>query len=150
MTYTEFQDYFYSYYNSLKEYYNPKLPIRTVESFIAPTEVTFQILWHDYVNLFGESFIRSTFSQFEFNETAVEYFNFVLRTYTIDYQENVKEFKIICCSASTEKVLWEVPLNTNDLSSLYNYFVQRLLVDNAFYQNDHMYTIKIDAQYLTN
>ena len=108
------------------------------------------MLWHDYVNLFGESFIRSTFPQFEFDEAAVEYFNFVLRNYTIDYQENIKEFKIICCSASTEKTLWEIPLNTNDLGSLYNYFVQRLPVDSVFYQNDYMYTIKIDAQYLTN
>lgn len=145
MTYKEFQDYFYSYYNSLKEYYNPKLTIDTVESFIAPTEVTFQIFWHDYVNLFGECFIRSTFPQFEFDETAVEYFNFILRTYTIDYQEDVKEFKIVCCSASTEKMLWEIPLNTNDLGSLYNYFVQRLLIDNAFYQNDNMYIIKINV-----
>lgn len=150
MTYTEFQDHFYSYYRSLNEYYNPKLKMETVESFIAPTEATFQILWYDYVNLFGESFIRSTFPQFEFDKTAVEYFNFILSNYTIDYQENdVKEFKIVCCSASTEKVLWEIPLNTNDLGSLYNYFVHRLLIDNAFYQNDRMYTIKIDA-ILTN
>lgn len=150
MTYTEFQDYFYSYYNSLREYYNPKLTINTVESFIAPTEATFQILWHDYVNLFGECFIRSAFPQFEFDETAVEYFNFILRNYTIDYQENdIKEFKIICYSASTGKMLWEAPLNINNLGSLYNYFIQRLLIDNAFYQND-MYNITIDTQYLTN
>ena len=145
MTYTEFQDYFYSYYNSLKEYYNPKLSIDTVESFITPIDSAFQMLWHDYVNLFGECFIKSTFPQFEFDEGIVEYFNFILRTYAIDYQEDVKEFKIICCSASTGKMLWEVLLNTNDLGSLYNYFVQRLLIDNAFYQNDNMYTIKIDV-----
>ena len=150
MTYTEFQDYFYSYYNSLNEYYNPKHTQKTVESFIAPTEVTFQILWDDYVNLFGESFIRSTFPQFEFDKTAVEYFNFILRNYAIDYQENdVKEFKIVCCSVSTGKTLWERPLNTNDLGSLYNYFTNMLLVDNVFYQNDHIYTVKIDA-ILTN
>lgn len=150
MTYTEFQDYFYSYYNSLNEYYNPKHTSETVESFIAPTEITFQILWNDYVNLFGESFIRSTFPQFDFDKTAVEYFNFILRNYTIDYQEDdVKEFKIVCCSVSTERTLWERPLNTNDLGSLYNYFTHMLLVDNVFYQNDHIYTIKIDA-ILTN
>lgn len=134
MTYTEFQDYFYSYYNSSSN----------------PAEIAFQILWYDYIDLFGECFIRSTFPQFEFNKEVVEYFHFILSNYAIDYQENVKEFKIVCCSASTEKTLWETSLNTNDLSSLYNYFTHRLLIDNAFYQNDDMYIIKIDAQYLTN
>lgn len=142
MTYTEFQDYFYSYYNSLKEYYNPKLPIRTVESFIAPTEVTFQILWHDYVNLFGESFIRSTFPQFEFTEYDVEYFNFIFRNYAIDYKYDLKNFIIKCKSASTKEILYSTTLNTQDLGSLYNYLSKRLLIDSAFF-NNNMYEVEI-------
>lgn len=146
MTYKEFQDYFYSYITSLREYYNVKWPQETVESFIAPTEAAFQILWEDYVNLFGECFIRTTFPRFEFDQETVEYFNFILRSYSIEYKQNCKEFKIVCYSKSTHESLWQIFLNTQDLGSLYNYFINRLLIDSEFYVNENMYSVGIETK----
>lgn len=142
MTYTEFQDYFYSYVTSLREYYNVKWPQETVESFIAPTETAFQILWDSYVCLLGENFIKSTFPQFEFTEYDVEYFNFIFRNYAIDYKYDLKNFIIKCKSASTKETLYSTTLNTQDLGSLYNYLSKRLLIDSAFF-NNNMYEVEI-------
>ena len=147
MTYQDFQNYFYSYVTSFREYYNIKIPDTTIGPFIGPTEAAFQILWDDYVNLFGECFIRTTFPQFEFDSYAVEYFNFIVRNYAIDYKDTyVKDFIIKCNSASTKETLYSVPLNTQDLGSLYNYLSKRLLIDSAFFHNT-MYEVEITTNF---